>query len=193
MSDALHNLPNRLSEVRSFANLSQSELGKKLGVSTSLISHWEKGTRTPSESQLMALAQHMGVALDYLLNATIRPRFQFRALATSPQRDEIEHALLDASMQVHFVDTAWRLAKKAPAPFSLRADFDSFDALPNITSHLRDTLKLNRRVTLDELKQALSEWKIFVYRHLHQFRAHPHPPALHPRARIRSRRLSLGT
>jgi Zn-dependent peptidase ImmA (M78 family)/transcriptional regulator with XRE-family HTH domain len=163
MSDTLHNLPNRLSEVRSFANLSQSELGKKLGVSTSLISHWEKGTRTPSESQLMALAQHMGVALDYLLNATIRPRFQFRARATSPQRDEIEHALLDASMQVHFVDTAWRLAKKAPAPFSLRADFDSFDALPNITSHLRDTLKLNRRVTLDELKQALSEWKIFVF------------------------------
>jgi hypothetical protein len=101
--------------------------------------------------------------LDYLLNATVRPHFKFRAQKTSPQHDAIDRALLDASLQVHFVDTAFRLAEKAPKPFSLRADFDSFGALPNITTNFRQTLKLNRRVTLDELKQALAEWNIFVF------------------------------
>lgn len=163
MGDELHNLPQRLSEVRTLAKLSQSVLAGKLGVSASLISHWEKGTRIPSESQLLDLARHMGVALDYLLNAEIRPSFQCRARATSPQRDDIDQTLLDASMQVHFVDTAYRLAQKAPKPFILRADFGSSEALPSVTTHLRDTLKLNRRVTLDELKQALSEWNIFVF------------------------------
>jgi Zn-dependent peptidase ImmA (M78 family)/DNA-binding XRE family transcriptional regulator len=163
MGDELHNLPQRLTEVRTLANQSQSELAGKLGVSASLISHWEKGTRTPSESQLLDLARHLGVALDYLLNAEIRPSFQCRARPTSEQRDAIEHTLLEASMQVHYVDTALRLAKKPPVPFSLWAEFDSFENLPNIAANLRDSLKLNRRVTLDELKQALSEWNIYVF------------------------------
>lgn len=163
MGNELHNLPQRLSEIRSLAHLSQAELANKIGVSTSLISYWEKGTRTPSETQLLTLAQHVGVTLDYLLSATVRPRFKFRAQKTSPQQQAIEHTLLDASMQVHFVDTAFRLAEKTPKPFSLRADFDSFDALQNITTNFRQTLKLNRRVTLDELKQALAEWNIFVF------------------------------
>lgn len=163
MGDELHNLPQRLSEVRTLTNLSQSELAGKLGVSASLISHWEKGTRTPDESQLLDLARHLGVALDYLLNSEIRPHFKCRAQATSPQRDEIDQAMLDASAQLHFVDTALRMSKQPPVPFSLWAEFDSFSNLPNIAGNLRDTLKLNRRVTLVELKQALSERNIFVF------------------------------
>ncbi len=163
MSDAQHSLPQRLSEVRSLAKLSQSELAGKLGVSASLVSHWEKGTRIPSESQLHELARSMGVALDYLLNAEIRPVFKCRAQVTSPQQHEIEQTLRDASSQVHFTATAHRLAGKVPKSFILRADFGSTEALPGAATHLRDTLKLNRRVTLDELKQALSEWNIFVF------------------------------
>ena len=163
MGDTLHNFKQRLAEVRALVSLSQSTLAGKMGVSTSLISHWEKGTRTPSESQLLELARHLGVTLDYLLNADTRPNFQCRAQTTSPQRKDIEHTLLDASMQVHFVATAIQLAKKTPVPFSLCAEFDSYENLPNIASHLRDTLKLNRRVTLGEFKQALSDWNIFVF------------------------------
>jgi Zn-dependent peptidase ImmA (M78 family)/transcriptional regulator with XRE-family HTH domain len=163
MSTKQHNLPARIAEIRALVKLSQAQLAMKLGVSTSLVCHWEKGTRTPSESQTLGLARHMGVALDYLLNAEIRPHFQPRTRVTSPDQDAIDRTLLDASMQVHYLDTAHRLAGKAPAPFSLCADFDSFDNLANITSHLRDTLKLNRRVSLDELKQALSEWNIYVF------------------------------
>jgi Zn-dependent peptidase ImmA (M78 family)/DNA-binding XRE family transcriptional regulator len=163
MNTQQRNLPARMAEIRALVDLSQAQLARKLGVSTSLVSHWEKGTRTPSESQTLGLARHMGVALDYLLNAEIRPHFQPRTRVTSPHQEAIDRTLLDASMQVHYLDTAYRLARKVPAPFSLCADFDSFDNLANITSHLRDTLKLNRRVSLDEIKQALSEWNIYVF------------------------------
>lgn len=163
MSAPSHNLSARIAEVRALVKLSQAQLARKLGVSTSLVSHWEKGTRTPSEAHTLELARQLGVALDYLLNAEIRPHFQPRTEVTTPDKDLIGRALLDASMQIHYLDTAHRLAGRAPVPFSLCADFDSFANLPNITSHLRDTLKLNRRVTLDELKQALSEWNIFVF------------------------------
>jgi Zn-dependent peptidase ImmA (M78 family)/transcriptional regulator with XRE-family HTH domain len=158
-----HKLADRIAEVRSMVKLSQAQLAKKLGVSTSLVSFWEKGTRTPSEAQTLDIARNLGVALDYLLNAEIRPRFQARTQVTSPQQDAIDRTLVDASSQVHYVHTAHRLAEKVPAPFSLCADFDSFDNLPDITSQLRGTLKLNRRVSLDEFKQALSEWNIFVF------------------------------
>jgi Zn-dependent peptidase ImmA (M78 family)/transcriptional regulator with XRE-family HTH domain len=165
MNAIQHNLPARLTEVRSLASLSQAELAKKVGVSSSLISHWEKGTRVPSQAQLLELARNLGVALDYLLSSVVRPQFRFRAKASPhpEQTPAIERTLLDASQQVHFVDTALRLAGKAPTPFSLLAQFTSFKELPNITSHLRETLKLNRRVTLGELKQALSEWNVFVF------------------------------
>ncbi len=165
MPPVAHNLPRRLSEVRSLANLSQADLAKQVGVSPSLISHWEKGSRSPSETQLLELARQLGVALDYLLNSEVRPHFQFRAKASRhpEQTPAIERALLDASQQIHFLDTALRLAQKAPRPFSLMAEFNSIPDLPNFTAHMRETLKLNQRVTLAEMKQALSEWNVFVF------------------------------
>ncbi len=162
MGDKQHTLPARIAEIRALLNLSQSQLAKKLGVSTSLVSHWEKGTRTPSESQTLDIARHLGIALDYLLNANIRPRFQPRTRVTGPLRAAIDKTLLDASAQVHYVDVAYKLAGKVPTPFSLCAEF-SFGNLPSIAGHLRATLRLNRRVSFDEFKEALAEWKIFVF------------------------------
>lgn len=164
MTDTQHNLAARLAEVRSLSNLSQKELADKMAVSPSLISHWEKGSRVPSEGQLLELARNLGVALDYLLNADVRPHFRFRAKKTdNPELPAIERTLMDAATQIHFVDAAHRLSNKAPRPFSLWAEFTTFDNLPGIAANLRDTLKLNHRVTLTEFKQALSEWNVFVF------------------------------
>jgi Zn-dependent peptidase ImmA (M78 family)/transcriptional regulator with XRE-family HTH domain len=164
MSEQSHTVATRLAEVRSLSNLNQAELAKKVGVSSSLISHWEKGTRVPSAAQLMELARQLGVALDYLLNSEVSPDFQCRAKATRhDQSPDVDRALLNAAEQIHFVNTALRLAQKTPRPFNLCADFSSVPDLPNFAGHLRDTLKLNRRVTLSEMKQALSEWNVFVF------------------------------
>lgn len=69
-------IPKRVAEVREMAGLSQSKLANRMDISSSLVSHWEKGTRTPSNVQLLEIAQHLGVHIDYLLNSTIRPVFK---------------------------------------------------------------------------------------------------------------------
>jgi Zn-dependent peptidase ImmA (M78 family)/DNA-binding XRE family transcriptional regulator len=159
-----HNLSKRLGDVRELAQLSQTDLAKRLGVSPSLVSHWESGTRVPSQLQLMELARAFGVALDYLLNAEVSARFQFRAKATlkTEQRQQVERVLKDASEQVYFIDVVLRAAGKNLKPFGLKADF-SYDQLTNLAAQFREALRLNRRVTLGELKEALAEWNVFVF------------------------------
>jgi Zn-dependent peptidase ImmA (M78 family)/DNA-binding XRE family transcriptional regulator len=159
-----HNFPKRLSEVRELAHLSQTDLAKRLGISPSLVSHWESGTRTPSETQVMELARALGVALEYLLHAEFTPQFHFRAKATleAEQERQVERVLKDASQQVYFVDVVTRAAGNNLKPFSLKADF-SYDQLAKLAVQFREVLRLNRRVTLGELKEALAEWNVFVF------------------------------
>jgi Zn-dependent peptidase ImmA (M78 family) len=65
-------------------------------------------------------------------------------------------------MQIFFVDSVLRLAEKPAEAFSLKADF-SFPHVNRLADSFRETLRVNRRVTLAELKQALAEWNIFVF------------------------------
>ncbi len=71
-----HKISLRISEVRKMAGLSQSELAQRMGVSSSLICHWENGTRNPSPQQVLEVSQNLGVAVDYLLNSEVRPVFK---------------------------------------------------------------------------------------------------------------------
>jgi Zn-dependent peptidase ImmA (M78 family)/DNA-binding transcriptional regulator YiaG len=158
-----YNISNRLGEVRDLANLSQTDLAKRLGVSSSLVSHWESGTRVPSETQVMEMSRALGVSVDYLLNAEgVCPRFKFRAFKTTSPKAEVEQVLKDASQQIYFIDTAFRMAGKTLKPFRLKADF-SAQQLPDMATQFREGLRLNRRVTLGELKEALAEWDVSVF------------------------------
>lgn len=148
--------------MRELANLSQTDLAKRLGISSSLVSHWEAGTRVPSETQVVDISRALGVSLDYLLNAEVYPRFQFRALKTKPHREQVERVMKDASQQVYFIDAAFRMAGRNLKPFRVKADF-SVEQLPDLATQFREGMRLNRRVTLGELKEALAEWDVFVF------------------------------
>lgn len=164
MSVDFHKLSKRIADVRDLTHLSQIALAKRLGVSSSLVSHWEAGTRVPSQPQLTSLAQGLGVSLDYLLNAEVLPRFMYRAKATLPaeQKRQVDRVLTDASQQVYFVDVACRTAGKNLKPLGLKADFNA-EQLGDVADQIREALRLNRRVTLEELKEALTEWGVFVF------------------------------
>lgn len=56
----------RLKELRSEKCIGQIELSKAINVSKGIISLWENGLREPTLSNLIALAQFLGVSLDYL-------------------------------------------------------------------------------------------------------------------------------
>lgn len=56
----------RLRELRRDSGIGQVELSNKIGVSKGIISLWENDLREPTMSNLVALANHFDVSLDYL-------------------------------------------------------------------------------------------------------------------------------
>ncbi|HIX09794.1 MAG TPA: helix-turn-helix domain-containing protein [Firmicutes bacterium] len=60
----------RLKELRTEANLSQTELAKILGVNQRTISNWENGDRQPDFNMLEKIANYFHVSADYLLGLT---------------------------------------------------------------------------------------------------------------------------
>jgi transcriptional regulator with XRE-family HTH domain len=61
------NLARRLRELRTTANLSQTQLAKLMGISRNAVSQWEAGETQPSAKRLILLAQTLKVPLDQLI------------------------------------------------------------------------------------------------------------------------------
>ncbi len=57
----------RLKELRIENNESQQDLGRVLNMSKMAISHWESGHSEPSIAQLILIADHYEVSVDYLI------------------------------------------------------------------------------------------------------------------------------
>ena len=60
-------LPEKLKSLRKQYGLSQREAASRLGISTSVISAYENGERTPSTENLLALSYLYKCSTDYLL------------------------------------------------------------------------------------------------------------------------------
>lgn len=56
----------RIRELREAKEMSQSELGRLIGVSTVTICLWERGRNNPQTSRLPALANALGVPINEL-------------------------------------------------------------------------------------------------------------------------------
>lgn len=154
--------PGRFAEMRKHSGLSQSELAARLGIDKTIVSRWESGNRQPTLDQQLSISRALGVTLDYLLNAEVVVNFEFRAAKAGLEKDVVNRARLDAEMQIHCLDSGYRLASQLPQPFAVRMDY-----LPNqlvaIAKQIRSILKLNQRIMIEELKQALSEMNIHVF------------------------------
>ncbi len=60
-------LIGRIDRLLMEKKLSAARMARELGFSTGLYSQWKKGTQTPSAAKLLAVAQYLGVSVDYLL------------------------------------------------------------------------------------------------------------------------------
>ena len=83
---------NKLRTLRKDRGLTQSELGKALGVSPSTIGMYEQGRREPDKDALLAIANFFNVTTDYLLgNDTPASNPQ----TTTPARDLLDMLFAD--------------------------------------------------------------------------------------------------
>lgn len=60
----------RLKQLRQEACLTQTELGKLLGISSSAVGMYEQGRRKPDGNMLAKISRHFHVSVDYLLGNT---------------------------------------------------------------------------------------------------------------------------
>lgn len=67
----INGLPERLRALRLKYDLSQREAAERIGVSTSIISGYETGERTPSTEVILALSYLYHCSTDYLLGKKI--------------------------------------------------------------------------------------------------------------------------
>ena len=66
-------LPEKLKSLRKQYGLSQRGAASRLGISTSVISAYENGERTPSTENLLALSYLYKCSTDYLLGKESEP------------------------------------------------------------------------------------------------------------------------
>lgn len=64
----------KLKELRLSRQMTQEELGKVLGVTTSMIGMYETGARNPSYTVLKKIAEYFNVTTDYLLGCSENPQ-----------------------------------------------------------------------------------------------------------------------
>ena len=57
----------RLKESRKQARLTQVEIAGKLGISQPAYASWERGTKKPTQENLVKIAQILNVTIDYLV------------------------------------------------------------------------------------------------------------------------------
>lgn len=58
---------DRISAIRKDLKLSQEHFGELAGVSQRTVAFWESGERMPSHATISALADRLGLSVDYLL------------------------------------------------------------------------------------------------------------------------------
>ena len=80
----LKGLPKRLFELR--GNMPQTAFSRQIGVIQQTYAQWELGDRQPKIQELVRLAAHFGVSVDWLLDLT--------DVKTLPQNESVNYDLL---------------------------------------------------------------------------------------------------
>ena len=66
----IYGLPERLREMREKYNISQEAVAERLGITSSSVSSYERGERTPSLPIILKLSYIYNCSVDYLLGLT---------------------------------------------------------------------------------------------------------------------------
>ena len=84
---------DRIKELREKANMSQSELARRLCVTRSSVNAWEMGISTPTTQYVVEMAKLFRVTTDYLLDTQTEHMLSLEGLRE--EEIEILYKLLD--------------------------------------------------------------------------------------------------
>ncbi len=101
------NVGLRFKEIRKTLNLGQSELANIAGVSRSLLSLCENGTKTPSYQLLVALATKLNIDINWLISGNgdmfTGPKIDYGAL-TDEMQDMFFHIEHIPELRLHILE-----------------------------------------------------------------------------------------
>lgn len=79
-------LSNKLKQLRSTTNNTQSDFANKIGIARTTYAMYEQGKREPDYETLKKIANFYNVSIDYLLDMTdIKQNEEFEAWANDPE------------------------------------------------------------------------------------------------------------
>lgn len=80
---------HRLRDLRKARDLTQTELGERIGVSLKQVWRWEKGEGDPTGENLRLIARELAVTIDYLVDLTDDPHHYLSSSDLSPEEGEL--------------------------------------------------------------------------------------------------------
>ena len=97
-----------LAELRKNQNLTQAELGEKLGVTNKTISRWETGNYMPPVEMLEALSDFYGLTINELLSGKKLTVEEYKEMAESNIRETLNASTFELKEKQEFYKKKWR-------------------------------------------------------------------------------------
>lgn len=85
----------RLKELRTNKGITQEELGKIIGVTTSMIGMYEISKRKPSIGMLTGIADYFNVTTDYLIGRDKQTNLEQRVLSLEKEISELKEQMIE--------------------------------------------------------------------------------------------------
>lgn len=110
----MDNFKNNLKDLRLEKGVKQKEVAEKCDISPQCISQLELGTRNPTGTTLVALADYFNCSVDYLLGRTedfSSPAFTNAPTSLKEKELLVAFRTLPAELQAHLITHIKKLAK----------------------------------------------------------------------------------
>ena len=97
-----------LAELRKENNLTQAELGEKLGVTNKTISRWETGNYMPPVEMLEELSNMYGMSINELLSGKKLSTEEYKEMAETNIKETLEASSFSLKEKMEFFKKKWR-------------------------------------------------------------------------------------
>jgi Zn-dependent peptidase ImmA (M78 family)/transcriptional regulator with XRE-family HTH domain len=124
--------PERIAQVREFAGLSKTDLAKELDVTVGAVSQWEDGSKNPTTSNLVSIAQILGVDVKLLMKpvpSVVLTRrgptiFRAQSAAKTAQMKRRAHRFAEMASELFMMLEQWVSFPKIELPRVLPSNIE---------------------------------------------------------------------